>query len=907
MQVILNNKKNNSKNKKLAYAIIIISSIGYFALFTNLLGFLKSFLLGFFGLFSYPLFFIGYSLGYILLKNKKFSMPKKYIVYLCLALFSLLAIFHLAFSAHFPLNSYGAYLSEAYTSKMSVCGLLMSLITYPFVKLIQYFGAYVLFAILLIFCAYKIIDYFITNKTSKGFVSKNKNIRVEEVQNFSKDASIFLNNQLIEEEQEKTFSINPEIQNEPDKRELARQKLGLGDIRNTPSAIKTTQSYNFNSFQNSTPIFSENESKNIDTELNNFSAFNGATYSKETLENKSKKERNLDFLRATLDANYNKNTTEHIASEKKRNLNLADNMKGLPINDYLGEEKTDNFETKVEEKSDNFNNFSPEKPQENIKKEENNISSLNINDIINSVKKAEPTKEKDQVDNKPKFKQTDLLNTPKPTKATYKKPSRYIRPTIDLLNSISTNPEDYGENCEEKAALIERTLENFKVPAKVINITKGPSVTRYELEMPAGISVNKILQYQNDISMAVASSHGVRIEAPIPGKSAVGIEVPNNKIATISLKEVLDSKEFYSSNAPLTFALGKDIAGKLRVCNIASMPHLLIAGSTGSGKSVCLTSLIISLLYKCSPDDLRLILIDPKRVEFFMYNNLPHLLIPEVITSSEKAINAFNYAIKEMERRFEEFQELYVKNLEEYNQTQEVANGEKPKLPYIVIIVDEMNDLMSTNKKEIEDRVIKLAQKSRAAGIHLILATQRPSVDVITGTIKANLPSRIAFAVTSNVDSKTILDSVGAEKLLGRGDMLYSPREYPEPVRIQGAYCSNEEIKVVVDFVKSNNEAIFDEQAEREINAKNHSENGSYVDNSEEMDPLLPDALKFFIEIQQASISKLQRMFSIGFNRAGKIVDQMEKLHYISPQDGSRPRSVYITMDEFMEIYGDKY
>lgn len=902
MQVILNNKKNNSKNKKWAYAIIIISSIGYFALFTNFLGFLKSFLLGFFGLFSYPLFFVGYSIGYILLKDKKFSMPKKYIVYLCLALFSLLAIFHVAFSAHFPLNSYGAYLSEAYTSKMSVCGLLMSLITFPLVKLIQYFGTYVVFAILLIFCTYKIIDYFISNKTSKGFVSKNKNIRVEEVQNFSKDASIFLNNQLIEEEQEKPFSINPEIQNEPDKRELARQKLGLGDIRNIPSVKSTTPSYNFNT-SNSTPIFSD-ENKNIETELNNFSAFNGATYSKKTLEDKSKKERNLDFLRATMDANYNKNTTEQIANEKKRNLNLADNMKGLPINDYLGEERP-TLETKTEDNK--LETFNSNETQQETKKAENNISSLNINDIINSVKKAEPNKEKDQVETKPKFKQTDLLNTPKPTKATYKKPSRYIRPTIDLLNSISTNPDDYGEDCEEKAALIERTLENFKVPAKIINITKGPSVTRYELEMPAGISVNKILQYQNDISMAVASSHGVRIEAPIPGKSAVGIEVPNNKIATISLKEVLDSKEFYSSNAPLTFALGKDIAGKLRVCNIASMPHLLIAGSTGSGKSVCLTSLIISLLYKCSPDDLRLILIDPKRVEFFMYNNLPHLLIPEVITSSEKAINAFNYAIKEMERRFEEFQELYVKNLEEYNQTQEVANGEKPKLPYIVIIVDEMNDLMSTNKKEIEDRVIKLAQKSRAAGIHLILATQRPSVDVITGTIKANLPSRIAFAVTSNVDSKTILDSIGAEKLLGRGDMLYSPREYPEPVRIQGAYCSNEEIKAVVDFVKSNNEAIFDEQAEREINAKNNSENGGYVDNSEDMDPLLPDALKFFIEIQQASISKLQRMFSIGFNRAGKIVDQMEKLHYISPQDGSRPRSVYITMDEFMEIYGDRY
>ena len=336
------------------------------------------------------------------------------------------------------------------------------------------------------------------------------------------------------------------------------------------------------------------------------------------------------------------------------------------------------------------------------------------------------------------------------------------------------------------------------------------------------------------------------------------------------------------------------------------MPHLLVAGTTGSGKSVCLNVLLVSLLYKCSPEELRLVIVDPKRVEFSMFNNLPHLLIPEIISSSDKAINALNYLINEMEHRYELFEELYVKKLEEYNGTEEVARGERPKLPYIVMVIDEMNDLMSSNKKEIEDRVTRIAQKARAAGIHLILATQRPSVDVITGTIKANLPSRIAFAVSSFIDSKTILDRVGAEKLLGKGDMLYYPQELPEPARIQCAFISNEELKNVIQFVKQNNECVFNEDAERQINKSNEgntTQSAGYDPN--EVDSLMQDALKYVIEIGQASISKLQRHFALGFSRAGKIIDQMERLHYISPADGSKPRTVYITMDEYRQIYGE--
>ena len=908
MQYISPRKKETSSTKKhIAIVLIIISSIGYFALFSGILKFLRYFIIGFFGLFAYPLFFCGYAISYMLFKEKQFIMPKRFIVYSLLAIFSLLCIFHMAFSSGVTTLSYGAYLSELYSSQVSVGGLLIGLFTYPLIISIQPFGAYILFSVLLIFSAYKILDYFLINKNSKNYVGTNKKqgIRIEEVK-ISSTASSFLNEQLFEEpvKEDVKITANAEIEKIEEKKLDAKTRLGLGEIRNQPIVNVNKQLNTFNQVyakENYEPIFSEENQTQEEVEENliRFDPFNNSSFNSRgrKTDDKTKKERNLEFLRATMDTNYNKNTTEQIASQKQRNLNLEDNLKNLPINDFIKEEPKQDI---VEEKKEDV------KPQIVQQPCGDKISDIKIDDLINKVKTIEKTENVEP--EVKKYKQANLLETKKePTKANYKKPSKYVRPTTNLLNSISTDINDYGGDYQEKGLIIERTLENFKVPAKVIGVTRGPSVTRFELEMPPGISVNKINQYSNDIAMALASSHGVRIEAPIPGKSAVGIEVPNKEIATVGLKEVLDSKEFYSAKNPLTFALGKDINGAYRVCNIEKMPHLLIAGSTGSGKSVCLNVLLVSLLYKCSPEELRLILVDPKRVEFSMFNNLPHMLIPEVICNSEKAINALNYLIKEMERRYSLFEELYVKKLEEYNQTQEVANGTKEKLPYIVMIIDEMNDLMSTNKKEIEDRVVRIAQKARAAGIHLILATQRPSVDVITGTIKTNLPSRIAFAVTSFIDSKTILDRVGAEKLLGKGDMLYYPQDLPEPSRIQCAFVSNEELKAVVEFVKNNNECIFNEEAEREINKSSegglaNSMNG-YDDN--EVDSLMQEALKFVIEIKQASISKLQRRFGIGFSRAGRIIDQMERLRYVSPADGSKPRTVYITMEEYNEIYGE--
>lgn len=917
MQNILprQSKNSNSNNKKVAIILVVISTIGYFALFTSFIKFLKVFLIGFFGLFAYPLFFIGYAVSYMILKGKKFVLPKKFVVYCSLAIFSILCIFHIAFSGFVTMSSYGAYLAELYTCQMSVGGLLLGLITYPLLALLQNFGTYVLFVLLLIFSCYKIVDYFLVNKNSKNYVGINKNgrTRIEEVK-VSSSASQFLNEQLFEEKKvEPKITVDAENEKENQKREEAKAKLGLIDVKNKPVATVNKQLDTFERVYNNqhvTPIFEENESENIEDELKKFNPFNNATFSHGVVKEDRKKdnERNLEFLNATLNTGY-KVTSEDYARMKRRNLNLEDNLKNLPINNLIKEAENKSNETQNEK--DNVDFVEKSEQQENIRHNEekedvstnkkDKISDIKIDDIINKVStiKTEEVKEKNR------YVQANILNDkPAPKLSNYKKPSKYVRPTLDLLNTVSSDISKNTEEFERNARIIETTLENFKVPAKVIGVVSGPAVTRYELEMPAGISVNKISQFSSDLKMALASRYEIRIEAPIPGKSAVGVEVPNKEIATVSLREILESKEFYGSKGVLTFALGKDINGNCRVCNIEKMPHLLVAGSTGSGKSVCLNVLLVSLLYKCGPDDLRILLVDPKRVEFSMFNNLPHLLIPEVIYSSDKTINALSYLIKEMERRYGLFEETFVKKIDEYNQTQEVANGTREKLPYIIMIIDEMNDLMSSNKKEIEDRVLRIAQKARAAGIHLILATQRPSVDVITGTIKNNLPSRIAFAVQSSIDSRTILDRNGAEKLLGRGDMLYYPQELPEPSRIQCAYVSNEEVMAVVNFVKQNNECYFSDEADREINKVNESSSGVGYDPNE-VDSLMSEAVKYVIEIGQASISKLQRRFGIGFSRAGKIIDQMERLRYISPADGSKPRTVYITMEEYIQIYGE--
>ncbi len=507
------------------------------------------------------------------------------------------------------------------------------------------------------------------------------------------------------------------------------------------------------------------------------------------------------------------------------------------------------------------------------------------------------------------YKQLEIMGTQKEKKSSVPQfvyDSKYVRPPINLLQDY-INEEDLATDHNKNIEILERVLDEFKIPAKVEAVRRGAAVTRYELHMPVGIPVRKIHQHASDIALALAAPGEIRIETPIKGKSAVGIEVPNKVIDKVGFKEIVASNEFQNAKKPLTFALGKDIDGTIHCCDLASMPHLLVAGSTGSGKSVCLNTLILSFIYRTSPEDLRLILVDPKRVEFAIFNGLPHLLMPKAITEPKKALNAFDWLINEMERRFMVFQECYVKNIGEYNAQPEVVSKKFPKMPYIVLIVDELADLVvTTNKKELEDKIIRLTQKARAAGIHVILATQRPSVDIITGSIKINLPSRIAFAVTSFVDSKTILDQAGAEKLLGRGDMLYSPQS-SEPMRIQGAFVDTPEVRSVVEFVKRNNPSTYDDNISKIINSESGPVGGASVGASggEEFDSLMPDALKLVIENGQASISMLQRRFSIGFSRAARIIDQMEVAKFISTSDGSKPRTVYITMEDYEKLYGN--
>lgn len=470
----------------------------------------------------------------------------------------------------------------------------------------------------------------------------------------------------------------------------------------------------------------------------------------------------------------------------------------------------------------------------------------------------------------------------------------YVFPPVDLMKKPKAKQMQMNEHqLEQKAALLENTLQNFHVDARVLNVTQGSSVTRYEVQPAVGVKVSSITKLADDIALNLRAK-SIRIEAPIPGKAAVGIEVENEKPDMVYIRELIDSKEFRNASSKISFAVGKDISGRNVIANLKEMPHLLIAGATGSGKSVCINTIITSLLYKASPDEVKLILIDPKVVELGNYNGIPHLLVP-VVTDPKKAAAALNWAVNEMTQRYKYFAEESVKDLDSYNELMR-ANQEPDKvLPKIVIIIDELADLMMVAPSQVEESICRLAQLARAAGMHLIVATQRPSVDVVTGLIKANIPSRIAFSVSSQVDSRTILDVGGAEKLLGKGDMLYSPVGENKPLRIQGPYISDSETARIIDFVKKQGESSYDESVVQTIETPEKSQYG------EVSDELTEDAIAFILKQKKASVSMLQRRFRIGYNRAASIIDEIEARGIISPADGSKPRQVLYTEEEYYD------
>lgn len=484
----------------------------------------------------------------------------------------------------------------------------------------------------------------------------------------------------------------------------------------------------------------------------------------------------------------------------------------------------------------------------------------------------------------------------------------YTFPSLELLTRPKNEVKGMSDkDLKETAVKLQKTLESFGVRVTITNVSCGPAVTRYELQPEQGVKVSKITGLADDIKLNLAAAD-VRIEAPIPGKAAVGIEVPNKENATVLFRELLESKEFKKHPSDIAFAVGKDIGGQTIVTDIGKMPHLLIAGATGSGKSVCINTLIMSILYKAKPSDVRLIMVDPKVVELSVYNGIPHLLIP-VVTDPKKASAALNWAVMEMTERYKKFADLGVRDVKGYNEkiaTAKEYNDEKyQKLPQIVIIVDELADLMMVAPGEVEDAICRLAQMARAAGLHLIIATQRPSVNVITGLIKANIPSRIAFSVSSAIDSRTILDGSGAEKLLGKGDMLFFPSGFPKPIRVQGAFVSDKEVGAVVEFLASQNSTpVYSEEVANKITSATSIENSSNSSGNDRDDYFI-EAGKFIIEKDKASIGMLQRVYKIGFNRAARIMDQLSDAGVVGPEEGTKPRKVLMSLEEFEQFVDD--
>ncbi|MDO5716703.1 MAG: DNA translocase FtsK [Tissierellia bacterium] len=557
--------------------------------------------------------------------------------------------------------------------------------------------------------------------------------------------------------------------------------------------------------------------------------------------------------------------------DKALELDTSDELKvsaveesAFEFNNYNEPVKTtDDIETFIEVPLD-----SKRAPKEKTEKGETTLHQIGISGVANELK-------------------TDAKKPPVSGK-------KYIYPPIDLLNPIPAKSTINKKDLAEKAKTIESTLRSFGIEATVESINRGPTITCYELKPARGVRVSKITNLHDDLSMALQTKD-IRIVAPIPGKSRVGIEAPNATKDLLFLREIIDSKEFKQSKNNLPMALGKDITGKIMVSSISDMPHLLIAGATGSGKSVCINSLILSLLYKSSPEDVKLILIDPKVVELSVYNGIPHLLIP-VVTDPKKAGMALEWAVTEMDRRYGLFAINNARDFASYNE-KVASNPEEEKLKKIVVIIDELADLMLVSGQEVEDSIARLAQMARAAGIYLIVATQRPSVDVITGTIKANIPSRISFAVSSQIDSRTILDMAGAEKLLGKGDMLFLPSSQNSPTRIQGAFVTDKEVESVVQFLKSQyNEASYDTEVIEQVETK------LSITKAEDQDELLKDAIVLVVKDNQGSISYLQRRLKVGYSRAARMIDQMEEMGVVGPNEGSKPRKVLINLDEIDDV-----
>lgn len=895
-------KKSMSAFTKWGIALLSLSLVLLFCIITNWLPFIRAGLLGVFGLALYPVLIMLACLGGVFCSGKKLVLSTRYILSLVGLYFIIVCVLQTVLTDLTP-NTFGQYLSEVYFAKTTPGGAFAGIFAYGISAFVNMAGALIVFGILAIICVALMIDYYLKQKEYKQINQRSVSYPVRNTgsTNYTEVAKASImgdgDNQKSksvkkQSKRQENISLPPQEQWEKGSADDFADRFArkiFGD--DYDSMVKRDNEVQADAEPMTISQYISNAKENS---FENFRKNNG-------------KGSTAPAFETVKTPSFSQPSSFAPASEKKPDFAFDMPPKPSFAGDDSPKQTNFNADLKLEEL----------KPINNSPSAKSGFQSFDdLNKLFDDVK---PTGLNSfGQDLKPKVHQEKLeqleMHQTKPTTSpttVYKRPSPYVRPPLNYLTTQSSKLDGNDAEFKQNAHILEETLESFKISAVVESIVQGPAVTRYEIKMPAGISVNKIKQHADDIAMMMRSIGGVRIEAPIPGKNLVGIEIPNKKIATIGLKDVLDSPEFHNTKSALPFALGKDISGSIKICNLASMPHLLVAGSTGSGKSVCLNIIIISLLYKMGPDDLKLILIDPKRVEFSNFNGLPHLYTPEAICQPKQALNAFDWAIAEMERRFSTFQRLKVRNFEEYNSLEAVYKGREPKIPRIVIIVDELADLMMFGKKDLEDKIMRIAQLARAAGIHLVIATQRPSVDVITGTIKTNLPSRIAFSLNSYQDSMTIINQGGAEKLLGKGDMLYFPQDMSEPVRIQCPYMSNQEINNIVEFIIKNNEVEYDDTIVQQIMNGKGGSGGSGAGGDDdcgdgvEYDPILPKALFDFIKSGNASISAIQRRYSVGYARAARIVDQMETNGFVSPADGTNKRKVLIDENKYYELFSD--
>ena len=910
------NKKKAPKNlkKNTGIVMLIISTVFLFCLITNVIPFMHDFLLGVFGLFGYPLFAVLFLISVALINDKKYTQSKKYTAFLICTIFFLLTIIQMGIIGGTEVDggvlSFKDHLVLSYNKKLTAGGILIGLFTTSLTYLVGYVWAYVIFGVLFSISLAVYIDSLVFFIKSKR---EDKPVKIS-LKETSKEVKKPINIVASGEREDKNIE-----------EENVRSRLGL--VRQNPRVYERK-------------IQVEPEEESVKEEKVSILTPPEIDFDKFFGRTNNKQEVHPTISQEEINRNISKLKEESIAPEQvihnesfsvSRQKIVRGNLPEIKPEEVVSEVddiiksviKESGIETSDSQPTNNLNrreNFSRDRDLSNDigmpsdreinrdrefsrDREFNRDRSFNRD---NEIKITEISRDRNR-----RFVDFDNIDAQEKLNSKVEdqeevKPYIYSRPPIDLITTQSTDMSDLDQGIAEKTIILENTLQEFGVAAKVQDVVIGPAVTRYELEMPSGISVKKIVNLSSDIALALEANGGdVRIEAPVPGRNVVGIEVPNDKVASVSLKDVLSSPEFKNAKSPLSYSVGKDITGNIIIGDLAKAPHLLIAGTTGSGKSVMLNGIILSLIYKSSPEDVKLLLIDPKQVEFKIYEGIPHLLTPRILTDVVKAGNALQWAVDEMERRFRLISDACVRDIGEYNRTEAVVNGKKKKMPYIVLIIDEFSDFMMTSKKEVEDRIVRLGQKARAAGIHMILATQRPTIECVTGGIKANFPSRIAFKVAGRVNSDVILGMTGAEKLLGKGDMLYAPIEYSAaPKRVQGCFITTEEVSNIVNYVSLNNDQIYDPEIQDAIN--NVKKN---VGNNEEkaMDPLLPEALKIFIDSNQASGAMLQRRLSIGFSRAGRILDQMTEFGYISPPDGAKPRKVYITLEEYYKIFGDQY